>query len=366
MLNPLREMVANRAARASGLPSPFRAEVDAVLVSFREARREIEARVGRGDLTPKVAREQAAALAAGVGRALRERAGAFSPTPRLFLDRLTEAAEAKRLAAERTSLEGLQRETNRLLRSVLVEQQIQARAGEFEGRSYSRAVSGGSPAPTLDGLLAFHESSTLAGDDAAAEWARRGLEAFRSRTTGDDDRRRIDRATDRPDRVNPRLVSDYIEAMEGRAPEALESFVAEAVATRDANACMAAFVLARQAPEGGRLRWVRQVLDALNDFPVAALAALRALEVEARDADRDAATAQAEDATARAEAEARLDGLEAPSPADLARRSAMEGIPVARPGEAIGLALSRRGLFDGEAIGAIDDTPGTIDGDARP
>ncbi len=337
-------------------PSPFRAEADGVLESFRAGRRELESKVKRGDLTPKVAREQAVALASGVGRAVKSRAGEFSTTPRVFLDRLVEASESRKVANDRTSLEGLQRETNRLLRSVLVEQQIQVRGPEFESRAFVRPVAGGQPAPTLDRLLSFHQTATMAGDDAGVEWARRQLESYRPVVSNPDDHRRIDLATDRPDRVNPRLVETYVGAMADQPPDQLERFVSESIAEKDANACMAAFIMARESPEGSRLRWVRLVLEGVNSFPDAALTTLRELEVEARSADREAAMTQAEFVSTQAETEARLHGVEAPSEAELARRSAIESRPAARLGEAIGLKLDRRGMFAGEVAPYTTET----------
>jgi len=356
-MNPLRDIVGRLGRRASEQASPFRSEAQDVLDSFRAGRRELEAKVKRGDLTPKVAREQAVALASGVGLALKSRAGDYSTTPRVFLDRLVVASENRKLANERTSLEGLQRETNRLLRSVLIEQQIQVRQPEFESRVFVRPVGGGQPAPTLDGLLSFHESVSLAGDDAGAEWARRQLESYRAIVTDPDHHRLIDTATDRPDRVNPRIVETYIEAMKDRGVEPLERFVAESIAAKDANACMAAFIMAREASEGSRLRWVRLVLEGLNSFPDSALTTLREHEVNARSADRDAAMAQAEFVAAQAETEARLQGLEAPSGAEAARRSAIESRPAAKLGESIGLTLDRRGLLEGEGAPESTESP---------
>jgi hypothetical protein len=360
MLNPLREIVERLGRRSSERPSPFRSEAESILEAFRADRRAIEQDVKHGDLTPKVARQRVAALAEGLEKALKQRAGDYSTVSRAFLDRLIEASERRKLAAERTSLDGLQRETNRLLRSVLVEQQIQVRKAEFESRAYLRPVAGGQPAPTLETLLAFHSHATVAGDDSAAEWGRRQLEGFRPLVQNPEDQRRIDLATDRADRVNPRLVGAYVDAMQEQPPEEMERFVVESVASKDANACMAAFVMAREVPDGIRHRWVRQVLEGIEEFPDSALTTLRALEATARDEDREAALAQAEFAIAQAAAEAKLPGLEAPSEAERARRDAIAAKPAARPGEPIGLALDRRGAFEGEVIPESPEGPAAV------
>src|SRR5262249_27233106 len=152
-----------------------------------------------------------------------------------------------------------------------------------------------------------------------------------------------DLACDRPDVVNPRVVAVYLEALEGAGPGEVEGFVARALAGRDANACVAAFLRARDEPGGMAGRWGRDGLDRLGGFPGAALATLRSIEAEARGADAEAARAQADYATALAESEARLTGVEAPSPDEVARAERVRARPAARLGEPIGLALDRRG-----------------------
>lgn len=282
----------------------------------------------------------------GLRDRLLKQAEGYSPTPRVFLDRLVEATKARKQIRETLSIEGLQRETNKLLRQHLLEQQLQARAGEFEGKTFLRPVAGGVPSPTLDSLLNFHRTANDSGDEVALEWSRRQLEGFRNRVFQPEDLRRIDLATDRPDRVNPRIIDVYVEAMKDRTGEDLETFADKAVEDADANACIAAFVLARQSPEGPRVRWVRKVLSALADYPEVALTTLRGLEAEARAGEAEAARAQAHFAIARVEAEVGLDGLEAPTERDRELFAKMESRPLARLGEPIGLTIDRRGAID--------------------
>jgi hypothetical protein len=343
-LNVLRDALGRAGLRAYHQDSPFKDEADAALGGFRAVREELEKQVKRGNLTPKVAREKAAEAAGRLRDDLTRRSEGYSPVPRAFLDRLIEASDARKRARDNLSIEGLQRETNRLLRQSLIEQQLLNRAGEFEGRAFVRPIHGGQPAPTLDRLLEFHETASHAGDEAAREWARRQLEGFRSRVVDPEDHRRIDLACERPDRVNPRIVGRYIEAMQGRDAVELETLAAQAIASRDANACTAAFLLARQEPGGPSVRWVRSVLSGLGEFPEASLETLRAFEADARRAEADAARAQAEYALALAEAEARFPGLEAPSAADVERHARVQSKPLAAPHEPIGLAFQRRGL----------------------
>jgi hypothetical protein len=348
-LHPHRDALGRAGLRASRLESSFKPEGDAALARFQALREDLERMVRRGDLTVKVAREKAEAAAAQLKISLGQQVESFSATPRVFLDRLIEASNARKRAREHMSLEGLQRETNRLLRLSLIEQQLVNRAHEFEGKTFVRSFSGGQPAPTLDSLLAFHETASQSGDDAAQEWARRQLEAIRGRVTDPAGQRRIDRACDRPEVVNPRLVASYLEAIRGGDFDQAEPFVENALESRDANACVAAFLLARDEPRGTAVRWVRDVLDGLSQFPNAALAALREFEAEARSADTEAARAQADYAVALAESQVRFQGVEAPTDDELDRQDRIRAKPVARLGEPIGLALDRRG-FDPEAI----------------
>ncbi len=346
MLNPSRELLASAGIEARIHSSPFQAEADIALTRFRSIRNDLERQVRRGDLTIKVAREQASLAAEDLRTRLLKQSENFSPTPRAFLDRLIESDKARKKARESLSIEGLQRETNKLLRQHLIEQQLQTRVAEFEGKTFVRPMIGGAPAPTLASLLSFHQTAVNSGDDVAIEWTRRQLEGFRNRVYGEDDLRAIDKATSRPDRVNPRLIGVYIQALQGRPSEELETFVDQAVEEKDANACIASFVLARQEDDGPNQRWVRKVLAHLGEFPDAALATLRTLEAEARSAEAEAAQAQARFAIARAEAEVKLDGLEPPTDEELKRLGQIQAKPIARPGEPIGLNLHRRGVID--------------------
>jgi hypothetical protein len=351
MLNPIRQNLEKLGRAAAARPTSFQAEVDAALKAFRAQRASLERQVRRGDLTPKVARAQAGELVAQMTASLEPRARQYSSIPRIYLDRLVETAEARSRAKKTASIDALLRETNRLLRDSLIEQQIASRSLEFESRAFVRPMTGGSPAPTLDGMFSFLENARLAGDEAAQEWARRQLEALRARgpMIDPDLSRRLDAATDRPDQVNPKTVSRYLEALEDQGVEARERFVAEALQTRDANACCAAFLMARDVPEGTAVRWVRAILDGVGEFPDAAIEALRTWEVAQRQAEQEAARSQLEYAAAVAQAEAKLADLVAPSESELRHRSDLLAKPIAQPGEAIGLTLERRGRLPEDA-----------------
>jgi hypothetical protein len=350
-LNPLRKHLGTLGIRVVEAGSAFKPEAAAALARFRARRDEAIAGVGRGELTPSVARRIASEAAAELRRSLSEQAEGFSPVPRTFLDRLSEAASARNRARESASLEVLQRETNRLLRDSLIEQQLRNREEEFRGRTYTRRVAGGDPAPSLLDLLQFHQMATHAGDEAAREWARRQLEAFRALALDPEDQRQIDLACDRPDRLNPRLVSRYIEQLGGVQADDLEDFTREAIEARDANACVAAYVLARQSPEGAALGWVRRVLNGIDRFPDAAIEALRGWEADSRSEEADAAQAEVDLAANIAEAEASMPTLKSPTEEELRRRARVEALPPADPAEPIGLVPRRRGLSAEEFAG---------------
>ncbi len=351
-LNPLRQPV--KLDALGEISQPFQREVDTVLGRFRAVRDDLKQQVRQGELTLKSAREKAAAAARDLRAELTERSKDPSPVPRLFLDRLVESANARVRALHSQSIESLQRETNRLLRENLIEQQIQARNAEFQTKTYVRPIAGGASAPTLGGMLAFHETATLAGDEAAREWARRHLEAMRERVIDTDELRKIDLACDRPDQVNPRLIASYAEMIRDRSPEELELFVTEALATRDANACAAAFVVARNQTEPTRLRWVRQVLAGLSEFPDQALSALRAWETEARTAETTVAQSMAARAVSAIEVDARLLDVDVPTEAELERQARDQARPIASYLEPIGLTAQKRwaeGIVSEEELG---------------
>ncbi len=343
-LNPLRDALTQAGLRAFGRSSAFQATTVEALDHFRALKRNLETAVRRGDLTPKVAREQAAIAAREMTADLRNRSKSYSSAPRVFRDRLNKEHQDRAMARESQSLDSLQRETNRLLRQVVLEQQIAHRTAEFEGRAFVKSGPSGQPAPSIERLLGLHVWSTQAGDEAAREWARRQLEAIRPLAFSPEEQRRIDLACDRADQINPRIVATYVEVMKDGPAEELEAFVTQAIAERDANACVAAFSLAREAPEGAYAAWVRKVLDGLREFPDAALNTLRTLEADALANDQEDAQAYVNQASAIAEAEARLTGVHAPTEAELARNNRINQLPATELDGPMGLVPTRRGL----------------------
>ena len=349
-LRPLQNALAQSGIAAFQLSTPFKSDADAVLAGFQRTRAELERQVRSGDLTLKTARERALAAARQLREHLMQVSEQYSPVPPVFIDRLVTVSDARRRAKENQSLEGLQREGNRLLRQLLVEQQLAARTAEFEARVFVRPLHGGQPVATLDGLIAFHQNATQSGDDSAREWARRQLESFRARASEAKDLQRIDDATARPDHLNDRIVQRYLSTLRDQPAEILEQFLRQSIESHDANACAAAFLLARECPGGLNVRWVRETLDSLVNFPESALDYLRLWETEARRNDAQAARGTAEFTATIAEAEARFPDFTPPTAQEIARRDQMRARPVADDGEPIGLNLARRGRM-------LDDPP---------
>lgn len=348
-LNPNRKTLNPTILQAFGRDTPFRAKADAALAEFRDWRTNLVAQVRRGDITPKMAREQANQAAARLRERLLQKAESFSTAPSVFLDRVTEETDRRQRLRKQPSLEGLQRETAQLLQKLLIEQQITNRTREFEAQAHVRSVSGGPALPTLDSLLKFHDQATRADDKAGREWSRRQLEAFRHRTLSEQNQRRIDRACERPEQLNPRQVTHYVATLSDRPAEEREAFVRKALESQDASACAAAFAIARQAPEGIEAPWVLAVLENLKHFPDASLTAIHAQEIKARRDDAEAARTAAQYAAALAESDAKLAKLESPTEAEIERETRLQSRPIAQPHEPIGLNLQRRGLSSVEA-----------------
>jgi hypothetical protein len=329
--SPLNEALGRRYVRRPAIDTPFQKVAEDALATFRAARTNVEKRVKTGDLTLKAAREEVAQAAALLRESLASRSNRYSPVSSVFAERLADGAARRAEANRRRGLEDLQKETNELLKKSLVEQQIQARSGEFEGITHVRPIAGGQPATSVDRMLAFHEDSTRAGDDAGREWARRQLEGLRSRAYSEEEQLQIDRACQRPDRVNERLVSATIDDLDSRGDSELEVYVTHALESLDATSCVAAFILARRATDPIDRPWVRRILQALESFPDAALASLADWETKERIAEAEAARTYAEYAIELADSEAKLKGLRPPTEIELTRLSRLANLPLSRP-----------------------------------
>jgi hypothetical protein len=356
-LNPLRDVLTRSGLEASRFTTPFQAQAQDRLTAYRAARSRLEQEVRRGELTVRVARTRARAEAGALERDLLSLADTFSSRPPALRERLAEVRRARLAAAAAASLESLQRETNRLLRESLLEQQVINRSHEFEGQAYTRPLSGGTAVPTLESLLSFHARATAIEDAPAREWARRQLEAMRERYPDPEDQKRIDLASDRPERVNPSVVARYVDRLTDATEADLDRFAEEAVAAHDASACCAAFSLARSRSDLElEAPWVARLLRELDRFPEAAITTLWNWETEAREAETEAARAVARFAADQAASESELRGLIAPTEEDLERRARLAARPLASAAEPIGLTASRRGL-DAVEFAALDRAP---------
>jgi hypothetical protein len=343
-LNPNTDAL-RRSAAAIRTGGPFQAVAAAAIESFQSLRGELAAQVRAGRLTPRVAREKASEAAASLRDDLIGRAAAVRPASATLADAVAASIESRRASAARPSFGTLQRETNRLLRQNLIEQQLASRASEFESRAFHRPLGGGAPAPSLEGLLAFAAQADGEADESAREWARRQLEAFRPFVHTAEEMRRIDAVCDRPEQVNPRTVARYLEALAEAPAEELDRFATEAIASRDASACVAAVLLASEMPgdDAAPAQWVQTVVEGLDRLPDAALAAIRNHLDAEQQVTTQTAMASAEAAADRMAAEARMPSLAAPRDDQVARLARAEALPVATSGQPIGLVPGFRG-----------------------
>src|SRR4051812_5833464 len=95
-LHPFREALGIAGITAFRHESSFKAEADAALSHFQAIRDDLERQVKRGDLTVKVAREKAQAAAAQLKAELGKKVAGYSPVPKVFIDRLTEASNTRK------------------------------------------------------------------------------------------------------------------------------------------------------------------------------------------------------------------------------------------------------------------------------
>ena len=188
-MNPLRDALGQSGLRASRSDSPFRAEAESALSSFRAIGQDLRRRVEAGDITPKVARQQADEAASLFRDDLLRRCEGFSSAPRAFADRLVEAANArKRGPREHVAGEPPARDEPAPPPEPRRAAVDHAASPSSRAAAFVRPIHGGQPVPTLQSLVAFHDSALQAGDETALEWSRRQLESFRSRVVDPDDR----------------------------------------------------------------------------------------------------------------------------------------------------------------------------------
>ena len=218
MLNPLRDKLSLAGRESQDRSSPFRVEAESALsLVFGLPEVDLERQVRRGDLTVKVARERAAAASARPPRPAPEGVRGVQPDPS-GLPRSPGRGRQGPQAGEGISLD----------RGPPARDQQAAppAPGRAAVAGPGRRVRGEDlPPPDRPGASRRRRSmacspstgpSSDSGDEVALEWSRRQLEGIRNRVFNDDDLRKIDLATDRPDRVNPRLIDVYVEAMKDR------------------------------------------------------------------------------------------------------------------------------------------------------
>ncbi len=349
-LHSLRETLGGRGLRAEHAKLYFRTQADAALDQFRTFRENLRREVRRGELTPKVARERAADAANQLTEGLHKHCQEARSTPSIFGERLAEVYNKRQLAKATPTLETLQRETNRLLQANLVEQQIHNRNREFQSKTFERPVTGGEPAPTLRGLLQFHENAKVSGDESAREWSRRQLEGMKDQIVNPEDRKRLEQLCDLPGSLRADRVSEVLSELDHQDPSLLNQLSDEVIDSADPNACVALYLRAREAAgvDVDNEPWVTHLLGRLDAFPDSALDCLKTWEQDARTEENQMLHQEAERTGLIAKREAALPGLQTPQPHELVSIDRIDRLPAVAPGEQIGLSLQRRGFTPDE------------------
>jgi len=151
------------------------------------------------------------------------------------------------------------------------------------------------------------------GDEVALEWSRRQLEGFRNRVFNEDDIRKIDLATDRPDRVQSPDRRRLCRVARGLSADELETFVEKAIDGGDRQRLYRGFRPGPPGPRGAQDSLGAQGPLGPCRFPGRGLerpsGGSRPRPGRARPRPR---RPRRKFAIARAEAEVALDGLEGP------------------------------------------------------
>ncbi len=338
-------------------PAPRTGQFDAAVADLRRLKDDLQGQVRRGETTLRMAREAYRAQVESARNRIQADATGQLRQEHPLASRLRCALLQSQQDTATPSLETLQRETNRLLKLNLVEQQILARQREFEAKTHVRTSPAAPPAPTVDSLILFHQQAKVQKDEAATEWARRQLDVIRPQVVSAQSLEQIDRATEQADRPNPRIIDRYIRALEPADAAERERFVSEALASADPDACIVAYLMARDVEDGHRVRWVRQLADGLDRFPTEAIEALCKIEDQERERRGSAIDGEVQDVLRDLSHDNGLPDSLAPSPEHMEHQSRIAARPLAQPGESIGLAVNRRGSGMHPLPAATKDDP---------
>lgn len=308
------------ATRALQSGSPFKATCDAALGDFAASRALAVKAIRDGVLTTRVGRDSLGQSAAALKARLASEASTFSSTPRYFGEMIARAAATQAANRRNGGLEGAQRETNRLLNRVLIEQRITNQAGDYEAHARNADPHrAGDDGPSLQTLLSIHADARRGDDDAHAEWARRRLQTARRQTFEPQALEAIDRALESPDEVSDPAVARHLQSLEATDAEGRASFAKQATESRAASGLVATFLATQHvAASGTPESWTTDFLAGMPDvFPEAAVFSLAKGHAERRTAEREAAMAWAEHTAAQAERLAQLDNVQPPTEAEL-------------------------------------------------
>ena len=322
-MNPLDQtfkQLAMRSFRAG--EGPIKQRGEEAVAHLKAAGSALREKVRRGEVgvveARRLAKVQADRYRADLEKATAELAPGHPMLRKLIDDRRAHLKTMAGLAGPTD----LARESNGLLRSLVIEQQIANRRGEFEARGFSKRPGGGptdKPAPMPDGLLSFLETAGMSGDEAGVEWARRTLAANRHLVFDDATRERVEAAVVRPGEIDPGAIARNLEHIEKNGPIADPGKVLDnCLAVNDLNGAVAivASIAGGLDLPGGT--GATEVMTRCHALPAAALDALRRIDGERVEAARAQAREHLGLSAAQLDREAALDGATAPTDADLA------------------------------------------------
>jgi hypothetical protein len=248
------------------LPAAMRQRLEPVLDEFQMRRNELYSLVREGEMTLKFANTRVRELSEIVQSKIQDSLNDFRSQTSPLSDALVSAMKSKQVEE---SMPHAQKKMLDLLRANLVESQIMNRIKEFESRTYQRNSADQQPTPSVMKLMEMVQKARLDNDDSALEWARRQLEQLRPFVFSETLKDQIDLLTSRPGTVNRDLVEKYKLQIKNywETPRVIQRFLERGIETRDANACLAVFEMARTNQENTPLELIESISKNMKSFP---------------------------------------------------------------------------------------------------
>lgn len=319
------------------LPEPLKKAFETRLEDFRTRRNDLIQLVNDGEMTLKAARARAQELAGELKKVAETSAKQALASKAAVSLHLQQSMMNRK---KPKSAEAVQQETLTLLQGNLVELQINNRKAEFEARTFVRNAANAVPAPSMEKLFDFLEDSKNKADHAAVEWSRRQLEQLRA-IAGPELEERIDLACDRPGTINARLVTKYQAALGDKLAEngLVESFLDQAIAENDANACAAVFEMARLNPEAISPQVQAKLASTMERFPDQALQFAARVDRAISQIETEAARQFESMSLEYITHQASLEEVQQPTESEIMHRAKLAELANRSPSEPVGLRI---------------------------